>query len=86
MSILAVKITVIESELNWGSKIDDYMVCLSIEDALAFKEEFNSKNNLPTPDWYMFADGEPAPIELTDKQYSKLKIEKRLWLSYLKQM
>jgi hypothetical protein len=84
MSNLAVKIAVIESELGWGSKIDDWMVCLSITDAKAFTQEFNSKNTDATaPNWYMIAEGDPIPIELNDKQYEKLKAEKRVWLKAL---
>lgn len=56
----AVKIAVMEYERGWGSKIDDWMVCLSVEDA------------------------NPMPIDVTDKQFKKLKKEKRVWLSHLK--
>jgi hypothetical protein len=84
MSNLAVKIAVIESEAGWGRKVDDWMVCLSIEDAKEFKKEFNSGNNLPnTPDWYMQVEGEPIAIDLNDNQFSKLQSEKRIWLSVL---
>ena len=31
---LAVKVAVIESESGWGSRVDDYMVCLSNDDAI----------------------------------------------------
>ena len=82
---LAVKIPVIESEKDWGRKVDDHMVCLSNEDAIEFKKEFNAKNNLDaTPDWYMSCEGEPTPIDLTSKQYKILKANKRVWLSTLK--
>lgn len=84
MSNLAVKIAVIESEAGWGRKIDDWMVCLSTEDAKVFENEFNSKNQSATaPDWYMQVEGEPIPIDLTDKQFSKLIEDKRVWLSVL---
>lgn len=83
MSNLAVKIAVIESEKDWGRKIDEWMVCLSIDDA----KEFNSKNiEEKTPDWYMAAEGEPEPIQLSNEQFDKLKIEKREWLSVLKKI
>lgn len=79
--MVAVKIAVWEYERGWGSKVDDYMVCLSVEDANAFKKEFNAKNNEPiTPDWYMIAQGDPTAIDLTPKQEKKLKKEKRVWL------
>lgn len=45
---VAIKIPVIESERGYGSKVDDYMICKSVEDANAFIEEFNSKNNEAT--------------------------------------
>lgn len=84
MSNLAVKIAVIESESGWGRKIDDWMVCLSTEDAKAYQKEFNSKNTSDTvPDWYMQVEGEPTTIELTDNQFSKLNEDKRVWLSVL---
>jgi len=80
----AVKIPVIESESGWGRKIDDYMVCLTTEDANAFKKEFNSKNTSDTvPDWYMTVEGEPELANLTDEQFDKLKEDKRIWLSIL---
>lgn len=82
--MIAIKIAVIESEAGWGRKVDDWMVCLTIEDANAFKIGFNSKNTSSvTPDWYMQAEGEPIPIELTDIQFKKLQEEKRMWLSNL---
>jgi len=84
MSNLAVKIAVLESESGWGRKIDDWMVCLSNEDAKAFQIEFNSENKeSTTPDWYMMVDGEPKPIDLTDAQYLLLLENKRVWLSIL---
>jgi hypothetical protein len=84
MSNLAVKIAVIESETGWGRKIDDWMVCLSTEDAKAFEKEFNAENKSSSaPDWYMQVEGEPKPIDLTNKQFSKLQEDKRVWLSVL---
>ena len=85
MGNLAVKVAVIESEAGWGRKIDDWMVCLSIEDAKSFEKEFNSKNTESSaPDWYMKVEGEPQPIDVNDKQMKRLKKEKRVWLSELK--
>ena len=80
----AVKIAVLESEHGWGSKIDDWMVCLTHEDAKEFEKEFNSKNDSETvPDWYLLVIGEPEYIELTDTQYDYLFKNKRVWLSEL---
>jgi hypothetical protein len=79
-----VKVPVIENEAGWGSKIDDYMVCLTSEDARLFVDEFNSKNTeKQTPAWYMRADFDPRPITITDKQMKALRKNKRAWLSTL---
>lgn len=79
------KVAVIESESGWGRKIDDWMVCLTPEDTLLFKEEFNSKNDSEVvPDWYMVVEGDPDIIELSDVQYVYLKEKSRVWLSELK--
>jgi hypothetical protein len=61
------------------------MVVLSMEDAKAFKKEFNAKNTATSaPAWYMQVEGIPQPIDLSDKQMRKLKKEKRMWLSELR--
>ncbi len=87
MGNLAVKIAVIESEAGWGRKIDDWMVCLSVEDCKNFEKEFNSKNTFEiAPDWYMQVEGSPEPIDLSDIQMERLKKEKQVWLSELKKM
>ena len=87
MGNLAVRIPVIESEKGWGRRIDDHMVCLSVEDAMEFKQEFNAKNTeKTTPDWYMAVEGEPEPIDITDEQMAELKRNKRIWHSALKRM
>jgi len=84
MTKLAVKITVIESERGWGRKVDDYMVCTTQKETLDFKQEFNAKNNKDVvPDYYMACEGEPMPIDLTEKQYDKLVSDGRQWLSTL---
>jgi hypothetical protein len=87
MGNTAVKIAVMESEAGWGKKIEDWMVCLTNKDAKLFEEEFNSKNTAQSvPDWYMQVEGEPVSIDLTDKQFAKLKKENRVWLSTLKRL
>ena len=86
MTHTVVKIAVIESERDWGRKVDDWMVCLTAEDAKKFEKEFNSKNTeLVAPDWYMQVEGDPKPIDLTDSQYEALNHSKngRMWLSSL---
>lgn len=53
------KVNIIESERDWGSKIDEVREFDTKEQADKFIEEFNSKNNEDkVPDWYMRA--EPA--------------------------
>ncbi len=85
MSKLAVKVPVTESERGWGRKIDDYMVCLSMEDAKVFTKEFNANNTEETtPEWYMVVEHEPIPVDLTEDQFKRLKEEKRIWWSSLK--
>jgi hypothetical protein len=84
MKNLAFKVAVIESEAGWGSKIDDYMVCLTVDDAELFKVEFDSENTeSATPDWYMCTYGNPIPIDLNDTQYDILMHRKRIWYSLL---
>lgn len=86
MTYVAVKVPVIESERGWGSKTDDYMICLSADDARKFVNEFNSKNTGTTvPEWYMYAESQIQPIDISDKQFKFLKKNKRVWLSTLKQ-
>lgn len=84
MKNLAYRIPVFESESGWGTKLDDFMVCTTFEDACEFKKEFNSKNNLSTtPDWYMYAQGEPELMELTKTQIEYLQRKSRVWQSTL---
>lgn len=84
---VAFRMTVIESEANWGRKIDDYMVCKTSEDAVNFRTEFNAKNTEEeVPEWYMQAEGEPEQITITDAQQAKLETENRVWWSVLKQL
>lgn len=81
----AVKIAVYEYERGWGNRIDDWMVCISVKDALNFKKDFNSKNvEENVPDWYMVCKDEPEPIDLNDAQFELLKNKGNLWLSSLK--
>lgn len=84
---IVVKVPVIESEKNWGSKVDDYMLCLSKEDADNFRIKFNAKNDKPEPpSWYMYADSEYGMQEITDIQFEYLNksTDKRMCLSSLK--
>lgn len=51
------KVIIIESERDYGQKIDEIKYFESEEIAKKFVNEFNSKNNLTkTPDWYMYAE------------------------------
>jgi hypothetical protein len=79
-----VRVPVTESERGWGRKIDDYMVCLSMADAYAFTEEFNSKNKPgAAPDWYMQVEHSPEAFEATDEMIEVVTEHKRIWLSTL---
>lgn len=81
----AFSVTVIESERGWGSKVDDHMICLTSQDADKFIFEFNSYNrSVSAPDWYMQAEGDPTPIELTEEEFKLLEENKRMWLSQLR--
>ncbi len=85
MTYIAFKVAVIESEKDWGRKIDDYMVCQSYEDGLLFTEDFNSKNTEESiPDWYMVVEDKPEIINLNQSQFNYLVENNRVWLSQLK--
>lgn len=57
------KLYIIESERGWGQRIDEVKNFDSREEAVKYKQEFNSKNDLDyVPDWYMYADG-PYEVE-----------------------
>lgn len=87
MKHLALKVPVWEYERGWGSKIDDFMVCLSKEDATEFVKEFNAENKeTSVPDWYMVASTEFTPIDLTDSEIKAIKKQKdkRMWLNALR--
>ncbi len=83
MSYPAIQVPVIESEKGWGNKIDDYMICLTTEDATVFKDAFNAKNDpsKPTPDWYMMAMSEFSIMYLNDEQLKTIndRKSKRIW-------
>jgi hypothetical protein len=86
MTHVAVKVEVIESERGWGAKTDDYMVCLSVEDAKAFIKDYNAQNTSDVvPDIYTYAASTIYPIDLNKKQFYKLMEKKRVWLSTLNQ-
>ena len=83
---IGIKVPVIESKRGWGAKVDDHMVCLSVESAKAFITEFNADNTeKEVPDWYMYAENSTRPIDLTDEQYAIIEAteKKRIWLSSL---
>ena len=51
-----IKVYIMESERNWGQKVDEVKEFDTLEKAQAFITEYNSVNNLDyVPDWYMFA-------------------------------
>jgi hypothetical protein len=50
------RVKIYESERGWGQKLDEVKYFESKEEAMAFIDKYNSKNNKNvTPDWYMFA-------------------------------
>lgn len=80
----AFKVPVYESEKGWGSKLDDFMVCLTRTDAEHFITEFNSKNDKEVvPDWYMYATNDIVECELTDAQLKVVKKHNRYWFKGL---
>jgi hypothetical protein len=84
---LAIKIPIIESERGWGERIDDYMVCKTMEDAKSFIDEFNSKNTEEkTPDWYMYAENSFIPVTLTESQTKIINKLGKIWWSTIKNM
>lgn len=81
------KIALIESELHWGRKIDDWMVTLTYNSAIEFQKEFNSKNISKTvPDYYLQIWGEPEVFYISDEEFQTIlnTDNHRIWLSILK--
>lgn len=53
------RVEIIESELGWGSKVDEVKEFDTWEEANEFTRDYNTKYNPPsdnTPDWYMYAN------------------------------
>jgi hypothetical protein len=90
MALAAYSVPIFESERGWGSKIDDYMICLTLSTAKAWATDFNSFNTEPTAsDWYQVAlDGDIQLIEVTEAQLKALEAEvnQRMWKSSLKEI
>ncbi len=85
MGHLVILVPVIESEAGWGSKVDDHMVCLTVESANDFVKEFNAKNTAKTtPKWYMYAQSESDFIirDISTDEYETVVISEnsRTWL------
>jgi hypothetical protein len=50
------KVHIIESERDWGQRLDEVREFATEEEREAFIKDFNKDNTLPyVPDWYMFA-------------------------------
>lgn len=82
---VAIKVPVYEYERGWGNRLDDYMVCQTVEEADKFIKEFNSRNNLDqVPDWYMKAVDRKEPVDLTIAQHNALMSDETMWWSHLK--
>lgn len=55
-------VDIIESERNWGQRVDERKEFHDLEKAKKFVKEFNSENKEDTvPDWYMYAS-EPYEV------------------------
>ena len=50
-------VTIIESERGWGQRVDEVKEFDDYDEAKAFMDKFNSKNDKEeVPDWYMRAE------------------------------
>lgn len=50
------RVTIMEYERGWGSRVDEVKYFPSEKEAKQFTEKFNSQNTAATaPDWYMVA-------------------------------
>lgn len=60
-----VKVQIIESESDWGARVDSVKEFDTVEEAEKFVREYNSKYNPPgpTPSWYMFANIEGRSMD-----------------------
>ena len=53
-----VKVFIIESEADWGQRVDQTLEFKTKEKAEKYCREYNQKHNPPrktTPEWYMYA-------------------------------
>lgn len=59
-------VNIIESERDWGQRVDRVKTFDTIEEAEKFVDDFNSRNcGTIVPDWYMYAcDPHVIPREL----------------------
>lgn len=52
------RVDIVEHERGWGSKVDDRIYFDNRDEAVAYINKFNSKNNKPqVPDYYETAEG-----------------------------
>lgn len=84
--MIAYKVAVYQARKYRLSKIDNYMVCLSFEDAQIWKEDFNFRNKINKNNWYLVAKGDPIQIEIKIRQFNKLKKHSRAWESTLNKL
>lgn len=65
------KVTIIESERGWGSKVDSVESFETYEEAKKFQVEFNSQNTADVvPDWYMAA---------MDPRFDSTEVDKKIF-------
>ena len=53
-----VKVQIIESEAGWGQKVDETLEFDTLEEAVTYCKDYNTKHNPPmdhVPGWYMYA-------------------------------
>ncbi len=78
-------VPVIESESGWGSKVDDYMVCPTLEKAKEFVVAFNAENyQIVAPEWYMRADDSIFIKDIPDEQFKRISAHnaESCWAKY----
>jgi hypothetical protein len=54
------RVSIIESERGWGSKVDEIIEFATEAEAVSYVTNYNTKHNPnlggPVPDWYMVAE------------------------------
>jgi len=62
------RVVIIESERDWGQKVDSYKDFKSLAAAKKFQRRYNAQNSAAvTPDWYMAAL-DPELVDLSQER------------------